>query len=87
MYCRKCGKKIPDEARFCPYCGTEVIIPEEIRIKEDGKGGLIIEAPEGSSVSVSESITIREDGQGGLIFDVPHGSTVTISDPDETPEQ
>ena len=22
MFCQKCGKQIPDDARFCPYCGT-----------------------------------------------------------------
>ena len=24
MYCRKCGKPIPDDSVFCPYCGTSV---------------------------------------------------------------
>lgn len=24
MYCGNCGQEIPDEARFCPYCGTKV---------------------------------------------------------------
>lgn len=24
MFCWKCGKEIPDEARFCSYCGAEV---------------------------------------------------------------
>ena len=84
MFCRKCGKQIPDEARFCPYCGTQVMIPEEeVEFTEDGKGGLILEAPEGSTVTISEGINIREDGKGGLIFDVPEGTTVTISDPDK----
>lgn len=23
MYCKKCGKEIPDNAIFCTYCGTE----------------------------------------------------------------
>lgn len=22
MFCRKCGKEISDEAKFCPYCGA-----------------------------------------------------------------
>ena len=25
MYCRKCGKYIPDDSNVCPYCGEEVI--------------------------------------------------------------
>lgn len=24
MFCPKCGKEIPDNATFCPYCGTKV---------------------------------------------------------------
>ena len=24
MYCESCGKNIPDESRFCEYCGSEV---------------------------------------------------------------
>ena len=23
MYCRFCGKQIPDQAKFCPECGTK----------------------------------------------------------------
>ena len=81
MYCWKCGKPLPEEARFCPHCGAEVRIPkEEVKFTDDGKGGLILEAPEGSSVTISDTIIVRDDGKGGLIFDVPEGSSVTISD-------
>ena len=83
MYCYKCGKQIPDDSRFCPFCGAEVRMPEEVTVRNDGKGGLIIVAPEGSTVTVSDDLTIREDGQGGLIFEVPEGATVEISDPDK----
>jgi uncharacterized membrane protein YvbJ len=24
QYCRKCGKELEDDARFCPQCGTAV---------------------------------------------------------------
>ncbi|MFA6755756.1 MAG: zinc-ribbon domain-containing protein [Bacilli bacterium] len=23
MYCKNCGKEIKDDAKYCPYCGTE----------------------------------------------------------------
>lgn len=26
MFCNKCGKKIPDGAKFCIYCGKQVVI-------------------------------------------------------------
>jgi len=25
MYCRNCGKNIPDSSKFCPFCGTTVM--------------------------------------------------------------
>ena len=25
MYCRICGKEIPDDSHFCPHCGREVV--------------------------------------------------------------
>lgn len=25
MYCRKCGKKLEEEDRYCPYCGEKTI--------------------------------------------------------------
>ena len=24
MFCKKCGKQIPDDANFCPYCGKHL---------------------------------------------------------------
>ncbi|WP_448374694.1 zinc ribbon domain-containing protein [Fervidobacterium sp.] len=24
MYCRNCGKPIPNDSKFCPYCGHEL---------------------------------------------------------------
>lgn len=33
MYCRKCGKKVPDDANFCKYCGTKFTKKEVVNGK------------------------------------------------------
>lgn len=38
MYCRNCGKKLSDVAKFCPYCGTQVI-SISTNIVDDKKSG------------------------------------------------
>ena len=32
MYCRKCGKEIPDDSSVCPYCGVEVITTNNYQV-------------------------------------------------------
>lgn len=32
MYCRKCGKEIPDDSNVCPYCGVEVITTNNYQV-------------------------------------------------------
>ena len=29
MYCSRCGKKIMEYMLFCPFCGTEIVIPDQ----------------------------------------------------------
>lgn len=29
MYCSRCGKKVLDSMLYCPFCGAEIIIPEQ----------------------------------------------------------
>lgn len=35
MYCRNCGSEIPDEAKFCTFCGTETVSPKNQEQKND----------------------------------------------------
>lgn len=36
MYCEKCGKQLPDNAKFCDGCGTKTIIPvKEEKVETD----------------------------------------------------
>ena len=30
MFCRKCGKPLPEDSRFCPACGTPVAFESDI---------------------------------------------------------
>lgn len=33
MYCKKCGKEIPDDKKFCEECGAEVVMPQQPAIE------------------------------------------------------
>lgn len=35
MFCTKCGKQIPDDSKFCSYCGAAVETPEEMQKRID----------------------------------------------------
>ena len=35
MFCKKCGKGIADDTKFCPACGTQLDVVENSEIKSD----------------------------------------------------
>lgn len=37
MFCRKCGKKIPDDSKFCPSCGETTFTNERNILKNEIK--------------------------------------------------
>lgn len=37
MYCRKCGKQIPDNSRFCSFCGEDLSSDINTEHEERGK--------------------------------------------------
>ena len=55
-YCPACGAPLIEGGKFCVNCGAKVPAEEEIKIREDGKGGLVIEAPEGSVITISDEM-------------------------------
>ncbi|MBQ1321546.1 MAG: zinc ribbon domain-containing protein, partial [Solobacterium sp.] len=60
-FCMKCGARLQPDSRFCMQCGTPVPdLSKGVRITEDGKGGLKIEAPEGSTVKISDPVPPAE---------------------------
>ncbi len=56
MFCTNCGKQIPEDARFCPACGTPVLT--DTIIKEEKK-------PEPAKAAEPEPITKGKKQKGG----------------------
>lgn len=42
MFCPNCGKDIPDSAKFCKYCGTQLNKNNESEKKEDNKASPVL---------------------------------------------
>ena len=38
MYCNNCGKKLDDDAKFCPECGSKIQSAQRVS-EEPEKGG------------------------------------------------
>ena len=65
MFCIKCGKKLPEEAKFCSGCGTKI---EQEEIKEEVK----IEEPKlEEEIKVQEEIKTVEEKPVQPIKEVP----------------
>ena len=67
MFCRNCGKNIPDEAGFCPYCGTKVSMVSENKpeIEEENLN---------KTVAVRQPLVRQTEGED---FSKPKKSTVS----------
>lgn len=49
MYCKKCGKKLPEDSAFCVYCGTKI---EE---DENFSKNITIKAPKGINKDIKQN--------------------------------
>ena len=45
MFCRKCGKEINNTSRFCPFCGTPVVMPAAPAPVADPEPAALASAP------------------------------------------
>lgn len=49
MYCSRCGKKVLESMLFCPFCGSEIIIPDQ-----DGEAPVQTDNPEPEKLSFDD---------------------------------
>ena len=80
MFCRICGKKLPDDSRFCMYCGEKVIKVAE-SAKTEEKPEPIKEKPSNSGTRVAY---MTKDGN--MIW-VPVESLDKIIERENSPER
>ncbi len=87
MYCRNCGKPLPEDARFCQYCGTEVpdleILlaaagrspAEEAPVEEEETSGTQMPAAFGDKTVVLSQEELQQFGQQATVYnaDMPQG--------------
>ncbi|MBR3301243.1 MAG: zinc-ribbon domain-containing protein [Firmicutes bacterium] len=55
MFCTNCGRKLPDDISFCPFCGTKVHVPAAPAVEEP-----VIEEPVAEAVPAAEGPVITE---------------------------
>ena len=66
MFCRKCGKKIPDDSDFCAYCGERTGTAEQDFKPSQGDKISLEKAPQADdkkSESVEKKIVLEKEGE------------------------
>lgn len=91
MYCSQCGKKVLDSMLFCPFCGAQIIIPDQ-DVREPEEPVKAAPEPEPAPEPVREEPAFSFDLQKTLEEELPEGETPQIEDlfpwerPGEEPE-
>lgn len=63
MLCRKCGKDLPDESKFCNYCGAKQEY-EKTKSRRGNGNGSVFKLPNGSYKAVATLVWyVNEDGK------------------------
>ena len=80
MYCTECGKKNPDNDRFCRYCGTELENQKEIKQVSE-ELFVAVNAFKGGDITAFEEI-YKETYKIGFC----ENSTPVVADPSNAEE-
>ncbi len=69
QYCRKCGKELEDDAKYCPQCGTAVrgTYWEDINVAADDLIGQVKELIREGNVTRILVLNEKEE----LLFEIP----------------
>lgn len=70
MFCMECGKELPQNAKFCPYCGTKATLTGavEAKVSAPAPGGRI---PGSRDVICQLGSEIEVVGINSVYYDVP----------------
>lgn len=60
MFCRKCGKEINNTSRFCPFCGTPVVMPAAPAPVADSEPAAPAPAPAEAPVAAEAAAPVME---------------------------
>ena len=65
MFCHKCGKKLPDDALFCPYCGAKTadvaeVVEEAVQETETAVEEVSAEVTEAVEETAEEAAAVEE---------------------------
>lgn len=76
MFCARCGKGVEDNARFCPYCGENIVVAQAQSGQKELK-----KAKSGKSSGLKLLLTLAAGILAGGIFVGVSGIFVTESEP------
>ena len=60
MYCSRCGKKIMENMLFCPFCGTEIIIPDQSALNDEAAENTVESAEVKPEAAEFSPLTLEE---------------------------
>lgn len=78
MFCSKCGGKLPDDSKFCPACGSEIISQYNLEIwestekvidmTEENIKGNMIESTQNETILFQEHVNLFINMKGYISF-------------------